>query len=388
MSSMLSVAVPPRVWDWVLKIGDRDRLSSALSRDIERWKIGRNAPTMADIDTVSTRLRVPFGYFFLQNPIDDTPAVFAHRTLGSEDSMKTPSRDLVDTVNDMAALQDWARQDQIDAGEEVLPFVASMTLHSTVPQIVGSIREVLALSEDWFDEGNLHSAKDAFDFLRKRAERAKIIVMMNGVVGENTHRKLDPDEFRAFALIDEYAPLVFINRADEPDAARLFSLVHELVHIWLGADELFNDKAVPHAVSETERLCNAAATEILMPDSVFVQEWKNGGVDLDTEARVKVVCGRFPVSSSAVLLRALNHRLVTQQQYEQGVEKAREWADGERPKPSGGDYYLTKRSRYDRRLLDHIATSVAEGRTSYLDAYRLTRTNRNTFPKLLEMLAS
>jgi Zn-dependent peptidase ImmA (M78 family) len=328
-SSIFSVQVPPSVWDWVLNIGDRERLSTSLSQEIGRWKTGIQLPTVDDIDTVSKRLRVPFGYFFLQTPIDDTPSVFTKRTLRSEESDETPSRDLVDTVNEMLNIQDWARQDQIAAGDEPLSFVGSMMISNGVSEIVRSMRRILELSEGWFDDGKLSDAKEAFTFLRSRAERAKIIVMMNGVVGENTTRKLNPKEFRAFALIDEYAPLVFINRADEPITARLFSLVHEFVHVWLGDEELFNDKQSPRAVSKIEQICNATAAEILMPDSMFTNCWEKIAAAATIEERLRAVRERFPVSSSAVLLRALNHHLIGKQQYNQGIEKAREWVNGE-----------------------------------------------------------
>lgn len=62
--------------------------------------------------------------------------------------------------------------------------------------------------------------------------------MLNGVVGENTHRTLSIDEFRVFAMVDEWAPLIFINGADS-QGARLFSLFHEIAHIWLGENDLY-----------------------------------------------------------------------------------------------------------------------------------------------------
>ena len=64
--------------------------------------------------------------------------------------------------------------------------------------------------------------------------------MMSGIVGENTKKKLDTQEFCAFTLIDEYVPLIFVNWNDEPEVTRAFSLVHEFVHVLLGESGLYS----------------------------------------------------------------------------------------------------------------------------------------------------
>ena len=197
-------------------------------------------------------------------------------------------------------------------------------------------------------------------------------------------RRLDPEEFRAFALIDEYAPLVFINRADEPASARLFSLVHELAHILLGEDELYNDKSVSVAVTPVERLCNAAATALLMPDEDFSMAWGAAGGDADE--RIRAVRKLFPVSWVTVALRALHHRYISEEQYGRGMQACK-GMDNYSEIPQC--FFWRQLLRYEKQqirssLLDRIVASVAEGRTSYTEAYRMTGTNRRTFQELLK----
>lgn len=386
MAATVSVSISPAVLDWVLSIGSVNQLTDSQRQSIQQWKSGEHCPSIKDINDVSKKLHVPFSYFFLAEPIDDTPAVFEHRTIGNE-PLQTPSRELVDTVADMSRIQDWARQDQIDNGGEPLPFVNSMTVKSGVTQIAKAIRNTLGIERTWYERQEASGAIKAFVFLRERAAQAQIIVMMNGIVGDNTHRKLNPEEFRAFALVDEYAPLIFINRADEPAAARLFSLVHEFAHLWLGQDELFNDSSTPRATGGVEQACNAVAGEILMPNKEFTAVWNQAGYDsLSVEQRIEETRKVFPVSWTGIALRAFNDGFIGQKDYDSIADSARRWTERNSIAggAAGGDYYNTKLSRFDKRLLDHLTASVAEGRTSYTEAYRLTGTNRQTFPELLK----
>lgn len=63
--------------------------------------------------------------------------------------------------------------------------------------------------------------------------------------------QLDPDEFRGLVLRDQYAPVVFLNDADTKSTG-ILTLAHELVHVWLERDGVFNlDNRIP-AKEETE----------------------------------------------------------------------------------------------------------------------------------------
>ena len=214
-----------------------------------------------------------------------------------------------------------------------------------------------------------------------------ILVMMNGVVGNNTHRTLSVEEFRAFTLIDSYAPLIFINSRDT-DNGKLFSLLHELVHVWIGKDSFYNDAyGTSQKVSKEEQFCNAVAAEILAPDSVFSAEWSRqsgSSEDIITELGKRLVCSRF-----VLLRKALDTGEISQSEFERLLNKFKkqfkEMRNQKEDKASGGgDFYRTLSTKWDKRFIQALYASAQSGRTQYREVYRLTNTTGKTFHELVK----
>ena len=388
MTQTVRVNVPRTILDWVMSIGAEDRLGKDQRQNIDAWKQGTKRPTVSQLHDISDKLHVPFGYFFMDEPIDDTPPIYAKRTVGSQQPQRHPSRDLVDTIDQMTAIQDWARQDRIDNEGTRLEQVGSRTINDDSKLIAEDVRRALKIDKHWYRKSGLHKPAKAFKLLRERAEGTGILVMQNGVVGNNTRRPLDPQEFRAFTLIDPYAPLIFINKTDEPETARLFSLVHELAHVWLGADELYNDTVLPTGVTRLEQVCNEVAAAILLPDEDFLETWQSIPDDTTLDERMKELKKHFPVSPTALALHALKHKLISQETFQKCNQAAQTWSEETENQQGSPNFYNTELSRFDSRFLERLASSVAKGGTTYLDAYRLTGITGDTFTKLMKRAVS
>src|SRR5699024_3384142 len=143
---------------------------------------------------------------------------------------------------------------------------------------------------------------------REAIEAQGVMAIINGVVGNSTRRLLDVEEFRGFALVDELAPLIFVNGADAK-SAQMFTLAHELAHIWLGktGEGLSGFAALHPDGGEVETFCDRAAAEFLVPKTAMQAAWPEVKRD---PAPFEALARRFKVSPVVAGRRAMDLRLV------------------------------------------------------------------------------
>ena len=282
----------------------------------------------------------------------------------------------------MIYIQDWMHDYVYRTEIQPLPIVSSGAHDTSVEALAERIRNDLDIELDWYEQ--TRDSDESFKYLREKSVAAGIIIMMSGIAGNNTRRSLNIEEFRAFTLIDDYAPLIFINATDTKNG-RLFSLIHELAHVWVGQNSVFNgSEYIFNDQSYLETKCNAVAAEILIPRETFISMWKEN----HTEVTYDFICKlarHFRCSTIVVARRALDQRFITKNAYNEIVDNVTtKSCEMKAISSTGGNYYATMATRLDTRFLFALASSVTDGTTLYTDAYRLTKTNRTTFNKLLE----
>lgn len=234
---MNRVAVEKRLLLWAVDRSGRDveELEPRCPR-IREWIAGTCQPTLRQLESLARATLTPLGFFFLKTPPEDILPVPHFRTV-ADDRVHTPTPDLLETVQTMQQRQIWMREFLSDQGQPKIPFVGSVQVSEEPASVVRRIRRILGLHGHWAAEQRTWS--DASHVLREAMEAAGILVVSNGIVGNNTRRKLDPEEFRGFVLVDGYAPLVFVNGADGK-AAQMFTLAHELAHVFIGSSAAFD----------------------------------------------------------------------------------------------------------------------------------------------------
>lgn len=375
----VNVNIQPEIISWALSQTQKEKLGDKLMNNIVQWLNGTKTPTFNQIEDFSRKANIPLGYFFLQTPPVEQMELLEYRTVDSI-QLANPSRNLIDTVHEMENIQDWMKDYRQEVGFEELPLVGCMKDTRNVQLVVDRICKDLELDIKWYEK--CKDSREAFGFIRRQLEICGTIVMMNGVVGKNTHRALDINEFRAFAMVDEWAPLIFINAADS-NGARLFSLLHETAHIWLGIDDLYNDRHNSiSGVSDVETMCNAVAGELIVPKQVFLNRWDDSA---DIYTVITELAGYFRCGESVIARKAFDCKKITQDVYNKVVQTAIDNYNQmreNRESSGGGNYYNTMESRLDGHFVKALCESINMGRTSYTEAYRLTNTSRKTFSEV------
>ena len=375
----VNVNIQPAIISWALSQTSEEKLGTKLVDNIKHWLDGTKSPTFNQIEDFSKKSHIPLGYFFLQTPPIEQISLLEYRTLDSI-QLTNPSRNLIDTIHDMEAVQEWMVNYRKEWNYDTISIVGSLKGITDISVIADTIRKDLGLNIEWYrDCGN---PSEAFNKVRGLLEECGIVVMMNGIVGKNTHRALDVNEFRAFAMVNEWAPLIFINGADSA-GGRLFSLFHELVHLWIGENDLYNDtKYSANGIKPIEVTCNAIAGALMVPKTVFLDKWNNNTND-DIHEKIKELARMFRCSSSVIARRALDNKKIDQNVYNMVIADAIEaYIQTKQEKSSGGDYYRVARSKLDGVFVRALCESVNSGRTSFTEAYRLTNTTSKTFSEV------
>lgn len=351
---------------------DLDELRLRFSK-LPDWESGKTKPTLKQLEKFAKAVHVPIGVLFLPEPPEERIPIPDLRTIDNQQVRKA-SPNLLEMIFHCQERQSWYRDYARISNQEQLGLIGSADLSMPTAQVASNIRNQLGFNMDVRAE--CRTWEDALRLFIQLADQAGIMVMVSGVVLSNNNRKLDTREFRGFALADPLAPLVFINGTDSK-SGQMFTLAHELAHLWLNTSGLSNVSGQSMDGFPREEIwCNAVAAELLVP-MANLQPLLIKGEDVQ-RAKARLT-KHFKVSGLVILRRLLDANWFTREEFEQAWRDEKTLLNeiAERT-GSGGDFYRTTVSRVSRRFTQALIISTMEGQTLYRDAFRMLGVAKTT----------
>lgn len=355
------VPVKPALLDWAIQESQID-LAVLLQRypKLADWLSSLSSPSFNQLKELSAFLKVPFGFMFLSNPPKEPSVIREFRTIGNN-KIERMSKDLKDTLLNMKAVSEWMQEvRRLDMNEPSLPFIGAYSQVDDERALVESFLEITKLELGF---GTLiRGPEKLLKKLRERFESLGVLVFSSGIVGSNTRRGLSVNEFRAFCIVDEYAPLIFINSKDGK-CGQVFSLIHEFLHLLLGENGVTLNNS-------NETLCNRVAARLLLPDELLIPLLGQGKVDFD---RIEWMSQHFNVSRMALATRLIDMHRIPRSLYDI-IKNATEADVAQKQgaiRKGSPDFHTVYDANSSLSFRKALATQLYAGNTSYLEAGRL-----------------
>lgn len=356
------------------------KLKCEISK-IQAWENESDYPTIKQAEVLSKIYRRPLAVFYLPKPPKDFQTLRDFRKRTEQKSFSTA---LTFLIRDIRFKQSWIKDFLLNEGAPPLKFIGRFKISDSVKEIAADIKNTLEIEKD-IKTGNI------LKYWIDKVENKGIFVSL----ASNLHSflTLKTDELRGFAISDKYAPFIFINSADYENA-QLFTLVHELAHLWLDSSGVSNIDNIE--LRETfsgyyefiEIFCNEITAEVLMPETEIKLIFNN--IQIKAIEELVLFAKNFRVSDYAMAVRLLNLNLINKQlffkikdgfenKFKAGKEKLESIAG--RPNP-----YILQIRRNSRAFTHLVYDSYKEGSVSGVEACGLINIKISNFPKLEKWL--
>ncbi|WP_263419314.1 ImmA/IrrE family metallo-endopeptidase [Terriglobus albidus] len=360
-----------------LALGDSKEASGTDKLlELER---GARRPTRTQLNKIAKTYRRPLLTFYMATPPKKAPRGEDFRSTGSD--VSTRDNALLDALlRDLKARQEIVR-DLLEDLDEATPksFVGSFRLadgEQSVADQVSALLDIPRVRSNWGG-----TPDDFFKKLRSAVEKIGVFVLLTGDLGSH-HSTLSEEVFRGFAVADPIAPFIVINDHDAR-TARSFTLIHELVHIFLGetgvsgTPESIRDNS---DVGRIEQFCNDVAGLVLLPSSFADRrptELNNGATA--ATRYIESIAKTWLVSEPLVAFRLKRLGWISTGTYrELATIYAQRWASvkestraANQLKEGGPSYYVVKQSRLGEALVDVVRRTLRENRLTHTRAAKV-----------------
>lgn len=329
-------------------------------KDIELFISGRKNPTFNQVSKIAKIINIPTGLLLLDTRIEKSVNTLDFRTINSTNlNVNGLSPELKDTIKEMEVKQDFLKS-EITTN---LDFISKFSIESDYLEVTNYIKRLLNVADyHYYNKG---FKEKPLNFFRSKISSLGIYVFFNGKVKDNTHRQLNINEFRGFVLVDKTAPIIFVNQKDSK-AGQLFTLIHELVHLFIGSEGIFNNSDNEFGVNKTEAFVNKVTGEILVPTSELLQMFPSDISSLATT---------FRVSKFVVARRLLDTKLIDHTEYLSLIDElSKEFVKTKNivsDKKTSGNYKNNLNFRMDKQFFYYIESALNHNKITYTEAFNV-----------------
>ena len=351
---------------------------------IKEWEGGISLPTIRQAEILAKAYRRPFALFFLP----DVPKDFQPLQDFRNKDAKPLSTGSVFIIRDIQQKQAWVKDVNEYNGEAYTSFVGRFNLQTNPITVANDILATLKISPPNY-RGN------PINEWINNAEAKGIFVSRSSFI--HSKLKLDSDELQGFSIADKFAPFVFVN-SDDWNAPQLFTLVHELAHIWIAATGISNDiepdlkhKDKLHPI---ELFCNEVAANALMPEELMKSLARS---TFESVKEIFEVAKELGISSFAFLYRALTLNLISIHRYQKlrknidvefnaFLKREEEKKQKQKERKGGPDYFRLLINKNSHLFTQVVMDAFRGGQIEPTQASGLLNTQVNNFTKLEALL--
>jgi len=326
--------------------------------------------TMNQIERISSRVHIGSARLFSKvAPKQDLEFLPDFRTL-SDKELFFLSQNLKRTIYQCKIQTNWYREYSIEQGFAPVSCVGVFNYNNiTAKEACSVFKEKYHYKKEQYSK-----VEQQFSFLRHWIETLGVLVFKASYTCSNTRAVLNINEFRGFAIVDEYAPLVFINSNDSI-SAQCFSLIHELAHVLISEGGISQD-CVSDLKNEMklEKWCNEFAAEFLVPDNeIFFDQ------NSDINSQIDNLAKYFKVSSLVILRKLYSLNLLERKLFfelfeckkKEAIEAFNKMKLEQKRKEKTIPNKTVKKSFLSDNFLRSVVSSVYSGSLRYTDAFKL-----------------
>lgn len=389
-----SVKISPEILKWARetaglslddaaqKMGFADTEKSTAVEKLRSIEAGEKSLTKNQLQKMSSVYRRPLVTFYMKSPPAKGNRGEDFRTTSATVSKRENA--LLDALlRDVRARQQMVKS-LLEDEEETKPlrFVDSVKITDSIESVATKIAKALFQNTDIdartgrpaFSRGG--SAEDLFKRLRIAVEKTGVFVLLMGDLGSH-HSEINENVFRGFAISDKTAPFIVINSHDAK-AAYSFTLIHELVHIWLGLSGVSGSLYAESSSNRVEKFCNDVAGEFLLP-VVDLRGYKAPANKNELSDTLAKISSQWCVSEAMVAYRFNQERLISDRAYKEVIaELSARWQRLKQKKKQDNkdaegapSYYVVKQYKLGNALVDVVRRTLRDKALTHTKAAKV-----------------